>query len=638
MRRATIAALVGSLALVGLGSFLLLRSDTAAATVRSLDGRSNNLEHLSWGRAGTNYLRLSAARYADGIAQMVEGPHPRYVSNRIFNDSGQNLFSENGVSQWGWVWGQFIDHDFGLRDEEAAERVPIAFNNDDPLEAFTNDLRSIAFSRTPAAPGTGDRSSRQQINTISSFIDASSVYGTTKRRLDWLRAGGADGDPANNAAALLLPEGYLPRADARGRAASAPTMELVGRLIGAPARARVAGDIRANENLALTAAHTLFAREHNRIVAVLPASLPEETRFEIARRIVGAEVQYVTYKEFLPALGVALPTYRGYNPRVNAGLSNEFAVVGYRAHSMVQGRFDVAFEEGEYSAQELRTLKTQGIEIGEEDRAPVLKIPLSVAFANPDLLPAVGLGPFLRSLGADRMSRNDEQIDDTLRSILFGVPKPGVRDPAACQQPVVDPDCFAGVQDLGAVDLARGRDHGMPPYNELRRALGLAPQPSFTAITGEATDRFPNDPAIDRSDPLDDPDILDVVQLSNRSGEVLDPGSAEAEEEAVAAVRRTTLAARLKAIYGTVDRVDAFVGMMSESHVAGTEFGELQLALWKRQFQALRDGDRFFYANDPELSRIEREFGVTFRRSLAAIIEDNTDAEVAPKVFAAVGG
>ena len=59
------------------------------------------------------------------------------------------------------------------------------------------------------------------------------------------------------------------------------------------------------------------------------------------------------------------------------------------------------------------------------------------------------------------------------------------------------------------------------------------------------------------------------------------------------------MAARLRAIYGNVNNVDAFTGMVAERHVPGTEFGELQLAIWKRQFQALRDGDRFFYGNDP---------------------------------------
>jgi len=85
---------------------------------RALDGSGNNVGHPGWGQAGTRYLRVASPKYADGIGQMVSGPSPRYVSNRIFNDVGQNLFSDNNISQWGWAWGQFIDHDIGLRDEQ----------------------------------------------------------------------------------------------------------------------------------------------------------------------------------------------------------------------------------------------------------------------------------------------------------------------------------------------------------------------------------------------------------------------------------------------------------------------------------------------------------------------------------------
>ena len=151
---------------------------------------------------------------------MVSGPPARYVSNRIFNDVGQNLFSENGVSQWGWTWGQFMDHDFGLRDETADTAANIAVQRDDPLEDFTNDFGAIEFARTPAAPGTGVTTPRQQINTVSSYIDASNVYGVTDARLDWLRDGTVDGNPTNNSAPLMLPAGYLPRAGARGRRAA----------------------------------------------------------------------------------------------------------------------------------------------------------------------------------------------------------------------------------------------------------------------------------------------------------------------------------------------------------------------------------------------------------------------------------
>jgi hypothetical protein len=160
---------------------------------RTLDGQNNNLAHPEWGRAGVAYRRNAPARYTDGIAAPVTGPSPRYVSNRIFNDTSQNLFSENGVSQWGFAWGQFLDHTFGLRSTDGGEDQPLAYSGDDPLESFLNDFGAIAFTRTPAAPGTGETTPRQQINTVDSYIDASAVYGNSPSRLEWLRAAGGPG-------------------------------------------------------------------------------------------------------------------------------------------------------------------------------------------------------------------------------------------------------------------------------------------------------------------------------------------------------------------------------------------------------------------------------------------------------------
>jgi len=408
-------------------------------------------------------------------------------------------------------------------------------------------------------------------------------------------------------------------------------MDLMGPLQGTPDVRVEAGDVRANENIALTAIHTLMAREHNRIVGLLPNSLSAEDKFQIARRVVNAEEQFVTYEQFLPSLGVRLDRYHGYAPWVNPSLSNEFAAVGYRAHSMIHGEFEPTVPEGTYSAGQLEAFEDAGIEVEHNAGQVTLVIPLTVAFGNPDLVEQVGLGPALQSLGAEREYRNDEQIDNSLRSVLFQVPIL----PGACGTPVIDPNCFRGVQDLGAIDVERGRDHGMPSYNALRRAYGLRPKFSFTDITGERTDRFPNDPLIDQSNPIDDPNILDFVELRDADGHLLTPGSEEAADDAVTGVRRSTLAARLKAIYGSVDKVDAFVGMVSEKHVYGSEFGELQLAIWKRQFEDLRDGDRFFYATDPALFLIRRLYGIDYRVTLAQLIKLNTGVTVQANVFKA---
>lgn len=168
---------------------------------------------------------------------------------------------------------------------------------------------------------------------------------------------------ANNGPTLLLDsKACLPRADARGNAAAAPHMGLMGALVGTPSKAVDAGDVCANKNIALTAIHMLFAREHNRIVGLLPSSLSAEDKFQIARRVVGAEEQYITYNEFLPSLGVRFEPYHGYDPRVNASPSNEFATTGYRVHSMVHGEFDATSPAGTYSAAQLAAFTAAGTE------------------------------------------------------------------------------------------------------------------------------------------------------------------------------------------------------------------------------------------------------------------------------------
>jgi hypothetical protein len=635
MRRYVLTAclLAGIAAIVGAGP---VTADSFSA--RTLNGSGNNVAHPAWGQAGTQYLRVAAPNYADRIAKMVSGPSPRYISNRIFNDSGQNLFSENDISQWGWAWGQFIDHDIGLRDETPAENADMPYDRHDKLEDFSNDVGTIAFARTPAAPGTGITSPRQQINTLSSFIDGSQVYGVTSSRLDWLRSGSVDGNPTNNAATLLMSAGdYLPRATARGDASTAPPMDLMGPLVGAPSQAVEAGDVRANENVALTAIQTLFAREHNRIVGALPNALSQEDKFQIARRVVGAEIEYITYTQFLPTLGVKLDPYRGYLSNVDPSISNEFAVVGYRAHSMVHGEFEPTVPAGTYTDDQLNNVfPAEGITVEHNaDGTVTLVIPLVDAFGNPDILTQIGEGPILQSLG-EHEYKNDEQFDNSLRSVLFEVPKPNGKTPPSCGSPVIDPSCFSDVSDLAADDIQRSRDHGMPSYNDLRKAYGLAPVQSFTQITGESTDRFPtNDPKIDPSDPVDDPDSLEFTQLRDAQGNVIPLGSDAAQEDAVTGVRRTTLAARLRAIYGDVNKVDAFVGMVSEKHVAGTEFGPLQLAIWKKQFQALRDGDRLFYLNDPVLNTIRQTYGIDYRHSLAELVKLDAGATVQANVFKA---
>jgi hypothetical protein len=388
------------------------------------------------------------------------------------------------------------------------------------------------------------------------------------------------------------------------------------------------------------AVQTLFAREHNRIVSKLPNSLTEEQKFQIARRVVIAEQQYVTYNEFLPALGVKLAPYRGYNSRVDATLSNEFATAGLQLASLAAGDLGITTDAARFPAPALAALRAGGVVVRQGTAVPAgqvtLVVPANLGAFNPDLLPQLQLGPVLRGLSLDLAPRNDELVDNQSRSVQFQVPS--TSDQTCLEGPNL-PKCFTRVGDVAAVAVQRGRDHGIASYNDLRRAFRLAPRRSFQAITGESTFAFPADPALTPGQEINDPNSLDFVEPPTTTGTA--PSAGDKSQQTVVGARRTPLAARLQAIYGAVDKVDAFVGMVSEPRVPGTSLGELQLAMWKAQFAALRDGDRFFYLNDPGLTAIKQNFGIDFHNRLADLIALNTDiprGALADDVFRVLSG
>ncbi|WP_426502234.1 peroxidase family protein [Dactylosporangium sp. McL0621] len=587
--------------------------------VRSLDGSGNNLAHPEWGVAESIYPRVAPAAYVDGIAQMPPGKNTRWISNRLFDDVDVTLYSARNVSAWGFVWGQFVDHTIALRrgrrqTGEDGDVANIPTTDPDPLERYRNDLDFVFMNRSIPAPGTGETGPREQINMASSYLDAVPLYGSDEARLNWLREGPADGDSAHSGGRLLMKDGYLPRRNARGDAASAPNM-----VIGAmpdPGEAVAAGDQRANENPMLLSAQTLFAREHNRIVNQLPRGMAEEDKFQIARAVVIAETQYITYNEWLPALGVQLPRYTGYRPGVNTSVTNEFATIGYRAHSMINPALEVRTEARRYDAGTVQWLRSLGIQVKYRGDRVDLVIPHGyLTFFQPTLIERLELGPALQGIGLTPMSNNDELITNRIRSLVAPVT-----------------DTLQAVNDLAAVDIERGRDHGFPKYNDIRRAFGLAPKTSFKDITGEDTEEFPADPLLPPGHEIDSPHCLDFVALYDRHGRKT---TAEANN-AVRGKRRTTLAARLKAVYGTVDAVDAFAGMVCERHRPDSEFGELQWTIWRAQFTALRDGDRFFYEINPLLRFVRNAFGIDYRTTLGDVIARNTDIprhSLAPQVF-----
>jgi len=409
---------------------------------RAIDGKGNNIAHPEWGSAGTELMIFTTMAYEDGFQSMsgATRPGPREISNAVCAQSGL-IPNRVAVTDFVWQWGQFIDHDLDLTpahdpllDPSEIANIPTPIGDPFFLGTPIGFTRSI-YDPTTSFPG----SPRIQMNVLTSFIDASNIYGSDPVRAMALRA-----------------------LDGTGRLKTSAGNRLPFNTFGLenfhpdgtdPALFYISGDVRANEQLSLTGMHTLFMREHNRLADMIHAlapSLSDEEIYQAARRIVGAELQSITYNEFLPVLlgRRALSPYRGYDPSVNPGISSLFSTASYRfGHSGL--------------SPNLQRLDSSLRPI------PIGPLPLRNAFFNPaELDRQGGIEPILRGLAHQRMQEIDPYIVDDVRNFLFGPPG-------------------SGGFDLPSLNLQRGRDHGLPDYNTARENMGLARKGSFEAISSD---------------------------------------------------------------------------------------------------------------------------------------------------------
>ncbi len=501
---------------------------------RSIDGTGNNENSPQMGVAFTQLRRITGSHYSDGVSELAGANRPsaRAVSNAV-NSQDELIPNPGGASDYLWQWGQFLDHDIDLTDgTDPPEPVNIAVPAGDLFfDPDGTGTQIIPFNRSvyDDSTGTSRDNPRQQLNEITAWIDASNVYGSDEERASALRTNDGTGK-------LKTSDGNLLPFNTEGLPnAGGPSDTLF-----------LAGDVRANEQVGLTAIHTLFVREHNRTAERLAREHPEwegDRIYERARAIVGAEVQVITYREFLPALlgPRALPRYDGYRPEVDAGIINEFSGAAYRlGHSML--------------GPVILRLDSEGNVIPEGN------LELRDAFFSPQRITVEGgIEPVLRGLASQLCQRIDTKIVDDVRNFLFG--EPG-----------------SGGFDLASLNIQRGRDHGLPSYNEAREALGLPRARRFRDVT---------------SDPE---------------------------------TRR-----QLSSVYDSVDDIDMWVGGLAEDSMPGSQLGELFHTIVKRQFEALRDGDRFWY----ERTLTQEERTEVERTRLSDIIRRNTDigGEIPDDVF-----
>ncbi|MEM8909947.1 MAG: peroxidase family protein, partial [Bacteroidota bacterium] len=301
---------------------------------RSIDGTCNNTSHparINWGATDIPLLRSIPSHYSfpDPFNDLAgkNRPSPRLVSNAIVAQP-DDLPSEAQLSALVFTWGQFLDHDIDLTPEGHTEYEPVILPDNEPL--FTYD---IPFFRSAIHEDTGTDQPRQQSNLITSWIDGSNVYGSEESRAQWLRT--FVNGKLKTSSGEQLPFNTIDGEYDSPIDPNAPSMagDEEGTL-----RVYVAGDVRASEQPGLTSLHTLFVREHNRICDELMAQgiMDDEKLYQQARKQVGALLQAITYRGFLPALGIELTPYNGYQPEVRPDISNHFATAAYRlGHTMV---------------------------------------------------------------------------------------------------------------------------------------------------------------------------------------------------------------------------------------------------------------------------------------------------------------
>ena len=376
--------------------------------------------------------------YADGqdVPAGSTRPSAREISNIVAAQT-VSTYNSKHATDFLWQWGQFIDHDIDLTEgahpvEPFAIPVPAGDIHFDPSATGT---KMIPFTRSAYSP---EVSPRQQVNQITAFLDASMVYGSDAVRAHALRTNDGTGK-LKTSPGRFLPFNVdgLPNAGGSGE-----TLFL-------------AGDIRANEQIGLAAMHTLFVREHNRIAKKIRKrneTLSGDEIYEKARRKVGALIQVITYNEFLPVLlgKNALRPYRGYKPWVNPSIANIFSTAAYRlGHSML--------------SPTLLRLKKNGkpIQAG--------NLPLRDAFFAPwRITDEGGIAPILRGLAHQHAQEVDPYVVDDVSEIFCSV--------------------LLALADsiLLSLNIQRGRDHGLPSYNDARIAMGLLPAlTTFADITSD---------------------------------------------------------------------------------------------------------------------------------------------------------
>ncbi|XP_054003240.1 uncharacterized protein LOC128889548 isoform X1 [Hylaeus anthracinus] len=447
-----------------------------AGKYRRNDGLCTNLRNPTWGATLSPFQRLLTPRFSDGLSApriSVTGhdlPLSRIVSRTMHPDEG---YHDHAGTVMVIAWGQFMDHDYTLTGtpldplnrndpEECCHRPPhlknpycneILIPEDDYFYRLFN-VKCMDFVRAFPAVRPGCRlGSRVPFNLLTGVLDGNTVYGITETFARKLRTGYGGLLRMNPVFSEYGLKDLLPlKLDIPDEGCTRPNRSMY---------CFEAGEIRVNEQLVLTCMHTLMAREHNRIAKQLNQINPhwdDETLFQEARRIVIAEIQHITYNEFLPILlgkdvmekfGLLLEKnsyWDGYDDSVNPAVIDAFASAAFRfGHSLLPTAVERWSKAHKFIASK---------RLSDLIRRPY------------DLYRAGVFDEYIMGLMNQVAQAMDDSITQEVTNHLFK--KAGAK---------------FGL-DLVSFNMQRGREFGIPSYMEFRKFCGLPWADTFEELFG----------------------------------------------------------------------------------------------------------------------------------------------------------
>ncbi len=429
---------------------------------RTADGSWNNLSNPKEGAAGTRFLRNvdnEAVRPETGSRLLT--PNPREISRKLLTRHGP-MKEIPFLNLLAAAWIQFENHDWINHGEilfDDVHEIPLA--PDDPARRRYRQA-SMFVGKTQPDPtrSASDRTPITFINEVTHWWDGSQIYGSDQQTQDRLRS-------FVHGKLRLNADGTLPL-DRRG-------IEQTG--------------FQRNWWVGLTILHTAFAREHNAICDRLRASYPQwndNRLFNVARLINAAVMAKIHTVEWTPAV---LP-----NPGLNAALNANWF-----------GLLTNLFEAGK-DRRTLSDINVTNPELGGVVGNPINKHRAPFGLTE-EFVEVYRLHSFLpetlrlRTLGQESTpedipfsaSRQSASAKLTARFTIadllysFGRQSPGQLTlnnyPAFMQEMSIPGNPLF---DMGAVDILRARERGVPRYNEFRRQLGLNPIRRFDDLTEDA--------------------------------------------------------------------------------------------------------------------------------------------------------